>query len=144
MREVNLDIIDEEHYIGTGQVFKKANVATKENIKKVKNALLQIGYKIDRAVNPQSFKEVRDDVDKFKTKFEACAALVSIVADSGGNRTCVDIEVAIGQAEEAGIDVSISFHGMSFFHKWQNLISVERHQEAIALMERSSDCVSSI
>ena len=31
--QVHTDIIDQEHYIGTGDVFKKANVAMKEKIK---------------------------------------------------------------------------------------------------------------
>ena len=138
-QQVALDIIDAQHYIGTGEAFKKANVVSKEKIKKIKGEVAKIGYKIDRSANPKAFPEVVDLLDKFKGKLDACSRLASLPADSS-----MDVEDAINDAEKAGISVSISFHGMSFFQKWQSLISTERHGEGMALMEQGSACVQSM
>ena len=136
---VGINIVDTEHIIGTGAGFKAAILKVREKIKKIRVETCKIGYKIDRAVDAAAFQDVRGQLDGLKTKLDVVSNLCALPGD-----TTADVEAAIALAEEENIDVSISFHCMSFFHKWQNLISMERLREALNLMEKNSESVLTI
>lgn len=136
-----LSFYDEQHYIGTGEKFKKKVGQVKEALKKVRASVLAIPHRIDRTKTPDYFKEDRDACFALRDKIDAATTVASLVV---ATPEFDEMQAAIASAAKLGVGMSATFTAFSFWRMFDHYLAVQKYDDAVASLRTDTSIVEEI